>query len=516
MTLRSTAERTVVRRGDDLVTGPGEPHVARADLGGEPTELRGRGSRVLLRILHLTDLHVMDAASPARAEWVEQRADDPRWQPLLHMHRPYEALANWGTAELLGGVASWAGEPIELAVTSGDCIDNAQANELDAFLAVMDGGRFAFPYAGPLENAWRERLDAVSFTEAGGSRAPGPTPRYGAGGRDRAWTFWTPEDPSPDRWKRDFGFPHLPGLLAAISDEIRAVGIGIPWLGVLGNHDVMRQGTAWTTPALEAIATGSWKAAGPADRQYEDPVSDYLVAPHDLSSGYPRFPVVADPDRRAISAEEFIRAHAARRHGFPEGATTEQGDYVTDTAGGVRVVVLDTNHPSGNFQGSVGDSQLAWLGDRLAEAADRPCVAVTHHGGAALINTYGVARRDTADLEAVLHRHGNVVAWLSGHRHVHRVRPCPDPSGRTSGFWEITTGSLIDWPCQGRIVEIVAGPHGRVGVVTTVVDHDAGEWIGRGDRWLAALHRDLAERFSRSERVDRPGRPTDRNALLAR
>ena len=279
----------------------------------------------------------------------------------------------------------------------------------------------------------------------------------------------------------------------------------------------MRQGTAWSTPELEAIATGRWKHGAPSDVAFDDPLNDYLLRPEDFSAGLPRFAIAPDADRRAITTEEFIRAHMDRGRGFPRGATTSRGDYVVDTERGVRLIVLDTNHPGGSFQGSVGDEQLAWVEAQLRSARDRPCLVVSHHGGASLVNNYGEARRLSADLEAVLRRYGNVVAWLSGHRHQHRVRACPDPTRRTGGFWEITTGSIIDWPCQGRIVEIVAGADGRVGVVSTVVDHDAVDWRGRGDGWLAALHRDLAERFSRSEpHLDRPGAASDRNVLLPR
>ena len=503
--MRSTVERTFVR--DDggcggralsdasrLADGPGEAHVGRTELGGDANALAGPGSTVLLRLLHLTDLHVMDAASPARAEWVEARADDPLWKPLLHLHRPYEALANSGIAAMVASIATWGRDPIDLAVVTGDCIDNAQANELGAYLMLMDGGSFAFPYAGPLERSWRAAL-----------------------ADERPWPFWCPVDDGPDVWKDGYGFPVVPDLLDAVSSTVRSPGVGIPWLGVLGNHDVMRQGTAWSTPALETIATGTWKHAAPSGVAFDDPLQDYLVRPEDFSGGLPRFAIAPDADRRAISTEEFIRAHRDRGRGFPLGATTSRGDYVVDTEREVRLIVLDTNHPGGSFQGSVGDEQLAWVDEQLRSALDRACVVVSHHGGASLVNTRGEPRRLTADLEAVLHRHGNVVAWLSGHRHQHRVRACPDPSGRTAGFWEITTGSMIDWPCQGRIVEIVAGANGRVGVVSTVVDHDTVDWHGRSDGWLAALHRDLAERFSRSEpRIHRPGAPSDRNVLLPR
>ena len=498
--MKSTAQRTLVRQpketgvGSELVDGPPEVHVARRDLGGDPATLNAPDRRVLLRLLQLTDLHVIDAASPARAEWVEARAHDPFWRPLLHLHRPYEALVNAGVAAMAASVGTWSGDPIELAVVTGDCIDNAQANELDAYFSLLDGGSFVLPYAGPLEPAWR--------AEPAG---------------DGNWPFWRPTDEAPDVWKQRFGFPVVPDLLAAVSAPVRSVGLGMPWFSVVGNHDVMRQGTAFTTPELDAIAVGRWKHAGPANLAITDPLNDFITRPQDFSCGLPRFPIIPSPDRRAITTEEFIRAHRERGRGFPVGTTAGRGDYAVDTEGGVRLVMLDTNHPSGSYQGSVGSSQLEWVDAQLRSAVERPCVIVSHHGYVSLDNTYGSPRLGTPELEAVLHRYGNVVAWVSGHRHRHRVRACPDPTGRTAGFWSITTGSMIDWPCQGRVIEIVADASGCVGVVSTIVDHDALAWEERGDHWLAGLHRDLAERFSRSEpRIDRPGSVLDRNVLLPR
>jgi hypothetical protein len=69
-------------------------HRIRTDLGGTVGEGAydpSRG-RTVGRLVHLSDLHVIDVVSPARAEWVELLGDDPRWRPLLDMHRPYEAL----------------------------------------------------------------------------------------------------------------------------------------------------------------------------------------------------------------------------------------------------------------------------------------------------------------------------------------------------------------------------------------------------------------------------------------
>ena len=130
-------------------------HRIRTDLGGTV----GEGahdpsrSRTVVRLVHLSDLHVIDVASPARAEWVELLGDDPRWRPLLHMHRPYEALTHWALAAHVDAIhrdptAPWTGGAYDLALSTGDNIDNAQRNELDAYLAIMAGGRTQLPASG--------------------------------------------------------------------------------------------------------------------------------------------------------------------------------------------------------------------------------------------------------------------------------------------------------------------------------------------------------------------------------
>ena len=61
------------------------------------------------------------------------------------------------------------------------------------------------------------------------------------------------------------------------------------------------------------------------------------------------------------------------------------------------------------------------------------------------------------------------------------------------GFWEVTTCSIVDWPCQARLIELTDSG-GYLSIVCTMVDHDAPvtprslETIDD----LAALHRELA------------------------
>jgi hypothetical protein len=95
------------------------------------------------------------------------------------------------------------------------------------------------------------------------------------------------------------------------------------------------------------------------------------------------------------------------------------------------------------------------------------------------------------EVVALLLDHPDVVLWVAGHVHFNAaIHHGPDEAG----FWEITTSSLIDWPQQGRVIEIV-----RVGndiaAISTVVDHHAPiEWTGgvEDQHQLASLSRLLS------------------------
>ena len=130
------------------------------------------------------------------------------------MQRPQEALtphAVDATLRTLGQVRGPAtGLPAQLAVTTGDAIDNAQWNELQAFLALFDGG--------------------VVRTDSGGSGYEGVQSLDWPGD-----VFWRPDGPGPDgpdMFRREFGYPHHPGLLERALAGIHRIGPA-PALAVL-------------------------------------------------------------------------------------------------------------------------------------------------------------------------------------------------------------------------------------------------------------------------------------------
>jgi metallophosphoesterase (TIGR03767 family) len=481
--------------------GPPDPHTWRDDLTGYCAPLSLTGAQVLASFVQLTDLHVMDASSPARVEACQLLVDDPRWRAFTPTHRPYELLNQHALASMVATIAESpfgpvSGAPFDVAIVTGDCLDNAQRNELDAYLALLDGGVSQLPYDGVQSRDW---------ADVG---------------------FWCP-DAVDGLWQRDRGFPSYPGLVEAINEPLVSAGLGVGWLAVVGNHDVMRQGTAFSNPALEEIALGDQKAdAVPVGFLPDDVLRAYIETPHAFNVGATTRSVRPDSGRRSITSSEFIGAHSSSTvridgHGF---VPNQGGDYVHDL-GEVRVIVVDTNHPAGHYEGSVGRAQLAWLGDRISDARARWVVVASHHGLDSLTNEEGGGdERLLADpVAAVLHEHPNVIAWVSGHRHTNRITARPHPSGAGGGFWDIVTASIIDWPSQSRAVEILRLTDGQIVIATTAIDHHAAVSPGSDAlssvNGLAAIHREVALNTSLLGGVRGPakltGRAVDRNALLS-
>jgi 3',5'-cyclic AMP phosphodiesterase CpdA len=464
----------------------GEPHLVRTDLVGGAAPSPRLGGPALACFAHLTDIHLTDVQSPARFEFINRHHADPRFRMLLPMQRPQEALNAHAVAAMLrafddleGGPVS--GSPVELLVNSGDAVDNVQANELAAFVALFQGGMV--------------RLDSGGAGYQGVQSPDWPD--------DIAWK---PDGgPVADPFRGALGFPLHPGLLERALAPFPVPGLRLPWLGCHGNHEEVIQGVGVVTPALAAWMVGaSHPLALPGEIDPDDAAELFVTRPEAFTRG-PAVPVSPDPLRHAFSAEEFLRANRL------EGA-----DYVHDTDT-VRFIVLDTACPAGAADGCVDEDQLGWLQARLADAGERRAVLVTHHGLDSLTNRRphaagAVPAVDSARLLATLNGSPNLVLWLNGHIHLNQVQP-------RGTFWEVTTGSLVDWPCQARVVELVEAGGGRLAIACTMVDHDAtldpGEAIE--SQQLAALHRELAGNVpGQGFGSRRAGSELDRNVILLR
>ena len=522
---------TVLRRGAssayravELIGG--EAHVVRDDFEPAATGPAAGAARPLGCLVHITDLQLADVQSPTRFEFLNRYFADHRFAGLVPVQRPQEAVnvhaveAMVRTVNGLHGPAT--GQPLQLAVTTGDAIDNAQWNEVQLFLALFDGG--------------------VARPNSGG-------PGY-AGVQAVDWPddiFWKPDGTGPggpDFFRREFGFPHRPGLLAAAMRPLHAPGLAIPWLSCFGNHEALNQGVGAATPGLAAALVGDRKPlALPDGFDADEALELFTVRPEAFMAG-PSRTVPADPDRRAVTRRDFVAAHfhpGARPagHGFTERNRLDGTAYYVYDTPAVRFIALDTNCLAGGADGCLDRAQATWLEARLAEvhsayrgpagqpvrpgAEDRLVVLFSHHGVDTLTNTRGPhpgpggePLLPAGELVALLHRFPNVVLWLNGHTHTNTVRARRDPDDPRRGFWEVTTCAVIDWPCQTRIVEL-ADRGGQLSIVCTMVDHDSPlaprSLATSAD--LAALHRELAANIPfDGPHPGRAGRFSDRNVDL--
>ena len=126
-------------RWTDLVMDSGE--IAQ---GAEPRE-----RKTLATFIHLSDLHICDAASPARLEFMDRLADPDSplsaLVPYVGTYRAQEFLTTQVLEAMVSAVneithAPMTGAPIDAVVITGDVVDNSQSNELHWYKTILDGG----------------------------------------------------------------------------------------------------------------------------------------------------------------------------------------------------------------------------------------------------------------------------------------------------------------------------------------------------------------------------------------
>lgn len=443
---------------------------------------RGRTPRgeVLAAIWHVTDMHICDAESPARQEYMDRFGDEDSIYAKelgdIGTYRPHEMLTVPVFISMLQAVNSLqrapvSGAKVNLLLLGGDSTDNAQQNEWSWFKKALQGG------------------PVLAFS--GGARASNFVGSKGQSNFDER--YWHP-DSGNDRPTLVYGYPKIPGLFEALKQPIPSPGVRIPHLWLRGNHDVLLQGSVPVDDSLIALATGDQRIVGLSERGDPRQISGAIpeTGPakylHDASS--PRERVPPDPSRTPVLDEGPV--------------------YGVSEVGNLVMVRLDTVNPNGGWNGSLDLPQYEWLIDQLEKNRDRYVVVAAHHPSFTLTNDYappGTAPRVLgAELVNLLLEYPNVIAMLAGHIHSHLAvlhetheRDPYDESLPKSGFWEITTASLIDWPQQGRIIEVFREKYqgrSQIAIVSTVVDHAAGiSWDLKqlDDVFnLAAISRDLA------------------------
>ncbi|WP_446666701.1 TIGR03767 family metallophosphoesterase [Flexivirga sp. B27] len=502
-----------------LVAGPGYPLVVRTDLSPAKPK-RDDTRQAQASIVQFTDVHVIDAQSPVRFEWLHQITGSA--------FRPHEALGTQGGAELVRRVNAlrkgpFSGRAFDCVVTTGDSSDNHEKVELDWFLAMMSGGAIT-------ANTGSKTWEGVQT--AGDS------------------FYYLPESNAQDTYKK-VGFPTLPGFFDRATKTHTSDGLDTKWYSVFGNHDDSIEGTLPSdTPILADLYTGRFKFTGfdntSATRALRtSAVGGRSAIPKSAKLTDSDWEVTADERRAPFSPREFMAAHldpavdgpGPHGHGFTADAVADGiGYYSFQIAPGVVGISMDSTNRAGFTDGSIGDAQFRWI-KRTLEASssryydgwgiehrkhvtDQLFVLFSHHtsdtmGNLLLAPDKLEIRHSGSELVSTLQRYPNVVAWVNGHTHDNKITPHHhnDP---TRSFWEINTASHVDFPQHARIIDVCDNTDGTLSLFTTLIESAAPYQAAYDDgspSALASLYRELSYNDIYRD-PDRNGSTADRNTEL--
>jgi metallophosphoesterase (TIGR03767 family) len=433
-----------------------------AYVGETPTHV----SRSLINIVHISDTHICDAQSPARVEYLDRYAD-PHHQlssligSLVGTYRAQEVLTTQVMESMIQAVnrldvAPITKRKIDTVLITGDLTDNAQQNELSWCTTLLKGGKLR-PDSGRSDR-WE-----------------------GAGDFFYSPFFWNPAGTprgERDDFPRDlYGFPTIPELFDAIRAPYYASGLNRHCLVVHGNHDALLQGTVAPNQELRSVATSHEKI-------FELPDSEALESLQNVSEmGPAKYPAPISPRVKEVTGD-FNRDfnyfdswnHAFYREDEDNGITAAlvgtAKKYWRKDFDQISIIALDTVNPFGGWQGSIDREQFIWLQNQVEQLRGRYTVITSHHPLQDLFNGYTPEQESRVlgpEIERYLVRQKQVIAWLCGHTHRHRMAYFgPD---NMHGFWQIETASLIDWPQQGRIIEIFSDQHEQIWIANTPLNH---------------------------------------------
>lgn len=518
-TLRETIRQATTgnKQYRTLRSAAGEDYIPRYDLLGRAADgARAASRRSLAYLGHMSDIHIIDAQSPAR--WEALSAFNPslfegsiRPQDTLTVNVLAQTVAAMNAASR----SPVTGAPMAALLNTGDSADQHSHLELRWYIDTMDGVPVQ-PNSGAPEYEGTQVWPAATYS-------------------------WHPDDPDRDRYGA-YGFPRIPGLLsAAVSQTIDSGGLAVPWYAVYGNHDTTFFGTFQIDEALRQIALGSVKYElwEPQVANYFDGLAHnpslFTQFVQDLRTQWGRDPgarrVTSDPRRKLYENREFMAEHLATQptpgpvgHGFTQ-RNLDSGEtwWSADIGPNLRVFGLDTCNQIVGADGAVPEDQFTWLSEQLEALRGTTTLAmvISHHNSGTLENTAVPALVPSQRLIHaeefidMLNQHPNLIAWLNGHTHINTIRAHPRDGG--GGFWEITTASCVDFPQQQQTVEVVDNRDGTLSLFTTVLDHLSPAAWSPGDfsqEGLASLSRELASNDWIANPLMRLGSPLDRNTEL--
>lgn len=399
---------TMLEQGYGEVTlGGGQPIVPHTLDGSEPPAM-GSGAKLVARFVHLADTQLADDESPARlAAYDSPGLTSGAFRP----QEGHECRVLRAAVRTINAVHEVT--PISFVLLGGDNADNAQANEIDWFQAILDG---------------------APSVECDSGLDDDPVP-------------------GPDNDPKDLFF---------------AEGLAVPWRWVTGNHDILAQGNFPVAEYAEK-AIGTYAPNGTRDyRQPGAPVVKDEV-PADprremLERGALLDRIAGAGDGHGIDAA--TKAYGKAYYTFDVEGTPLR-IIVLDSA-------AETGGAQGVIHQADVDAFIAPALDE-AKAAGKWVILTSHHASAQLSDGSGLGGEKQDDAitpeqwVALLGQYDNVLMHLAGHTHVHRVTPMR-PEG-AHAYWEVETSALADYPHQMRVIEVWDADDGFVAIRAVALDY---------------------------------------------
>jgi 3',5'-cyclic AMP phosphodiesterase CpdA len=485
-----------------------EPAVTRQEI---VSGVRADDAKLMLRFVHLTDDHIIDDDGQAAIGLSEIDPLTVQFESAMRFQEEY-------SDEVLNDLVSRINQcnalyPSEFSIVTGDSADITTIGEIRRFIDNLDG---TFDQMSHFEEACRAAQPAgtpeellvqlcTRFTGRGvaDTQSPEPDTEFllsqllatrmvqmltatevaATTGRDANGAI----DLSRQTITRAPGLPQSlrcnAGTRGCINHQLET-----PWYMVFGNHDGYVRGTLPAELGINEVMSLFGRHFMLRQIEFVREFFNTSMMPGPIGHGFG----FVEPTR------------------LNDDDDRNDGYYAFDAGGGkFRMIVLNTiidgvdprlptdllRNPAALADGGMDSAQFAWLGQQLdaALASQKMVMVFTHHPDLTFAEYGTFAALVPIDVTAVqldsrLASYPNVIAWVAGHTHRHRVRAfkvtgatgtngtisapvdCKVPNACT-GFWQIESASLIDWPQEQRLIEVFDNGNGTGTIRGPILGH---------------------------------------------